>query len=142
MKKRRARRQVHRKRRTQHLLLDDIFLQPWFLSKDIAFAVRHLIPDTFLNKMRFYFEDWGCLICGSKNRPYLSNGMCGKCVNRIQKRLFWCLEKRRLTPSASPSTDVMNGEERVRSAGTLLSDLARGAWSPNRMKLRQIKWGD
>jgi hypothetical protein len=140
--KRRAPRQVSGKHRNQPRLQDEVLLQPWFLSKDIATAVRRIIPHLFLNKMRYYFEDWGCLVCGSKRRVYLSNGMCSPCVTRIRKRLCSCLERRSLTPSEGPKSDLMSGEERVRSARTLLRDLARGGWSPTRMKLRKITWAD
>ncbi len=142
MNKRRVARQVSGKQRKQPHLLDEVFLQPWFLSQDIACAVRKIIPDLFLNKMRYYFEDWGCLVCGSKRRLYLSNGMCSPCVTRTRKRLFLCLERRGLTPSERLNSDLMSGEERVRSARTLLRDLARGGWSPNRLKLRKINWTD
>jgi hypothetical protein len=140
--KRRALRQGSGKHRRQSLLVDEIFLQPWFLSQDTACAIRRIIPDLFLNKMRYYFEDWGCLVCGSKRRIYMSNGMCKQCVTRIRKRLFSSLERRRMTASEGPASDLVSGEERVRSARILLCDLARGGWSPNRMKLRKIKWVD
>jgi len=140
--KRRAPRQVSGKHRKQPQLVDEIFLQPWFLSQDIAAAVRRIIPDLFLKKMRYYFEDWGCLVCGSKRRVHLSNGMCSPCVIRIRKRLCFCLERRSLTPLKGPKSDPMSSDERVRSARTLLRDLARGGWSPNRMKFRKITWVD
>ncbi len=94
------------------------------------------------HKMRYYFEDWGCLICKSKKRPHVSNGMCGQCAARIQKRLFWCLQRRGISSPERDTPDIPNGEDRVRSATTLLSDLARGEWTPKRMKLRRIKWSD
>ena len=121
--------------------LHEISLQPWFLNNECAAAIRRIVPPALLHKMRYYFEDWGCLICKSKNRPHASNGMCGQCATRIQKRLFWCLQRRGIVASPERDrSDIPNGEERVRSATTLLSDLARGEWTPKRMKLRRINW--
>ena len=131
-----------RSRATQQHALDTIFLQPWFLNKKCASAIRSLVPDAFVRKMRFYFDDWGCLVCRSKTRKYAANGMCHICSTRIQKRLFWCLQKRSLTLAQTPTPKMIRGVERVRSATTLLSDLVRGDWSPNRLKLRKIKWID
>ncbi len=123
--------------------LNEISLQPWFLNKECTAAIRRIVPRALLHKMRYYFEDWGCLICKSKDRPHASNGMCGQCAARIKKRLFWCLQRRGIVTSPERDTsDIPNGEERVRSATTLLSDLARGEWTPKRMKLRRIKWSD
>lgn len=125
--------------------LDSIFLQPWFLNKKCASAIRSLVPEAFVHKMRFYFDDWGCLVCRSKKRRYAANGMCHICSTRIQKRMLWCLQRRdiqnaRLADGLHPT--LIDGIERVRSARTLLSDLARGEWSPNRLKLRKIKWAN
>lgn len=131
-----------RNRAAQQHALDTIFLQPWFLNKKCASAIRGLVPGAFVRKMRFYYDDWGCLVCRSKTRKYAANGMCHICSTRIQKRLFWCLRRRSLTLAESLTPKVISGVERVRSARTLLSDLARGEWSPNRLKLRKINWAD
>jgi|SRR5580658_235012 hypothetical protein len=128
-------------RRCSRQLLDEIFVQPWFVDRRTAAAIRHLIPDHVFRKMRLYFDDWGCLVCRSRRRNYGTNGMCHLCVTRIQKRLVGCLQKRGL-PTGTPNEEVMTGDDRVRSAKVLLSDLALGGWSPNRMKLRKIKWSD
>lgn len=70
---------------------EEIALQPWFLDRRACCAIKHLLPPFHLSKMRFYFEDYGCLRCGSKTRPYASNGMCNACHTttfiRIQKAL-------------------------------------------------------
>jgi hypothetical protein len=130
------------KRRQAEGSMNEMFLQPWFSNNECAAAIRRVVPPTLFHKMRYYFEDWGCLICKSKERPHVSNGMCGQCAARIQKRLFWCLQRRGISSPERDTPDIPNGEDRVRSATTLLSDLARGEWTPKRMKLRRIKWSD
>jgi hypothetical protein len=63
---------------------EEIALQPWFLDRRACCAIKRLIPPVHLSKMRYYFEDYGCLRCGSKTRPYARSlseyfGVWGKC---------------------------------------------------------------
>jgi hypothetical protein len=118
--------------------VDDVYLQPWFASNEIASAIRRIVPKHVFHRMRYYFEDWGCLVCGTKNRSYESNGMCGKCAQRTWKRVFSSLQRRSVRLPEPSHVSAPNGEQRVRSAKTLLSDLACAAWTPNRMKVRRI----
>lgn len=73
---------------------DEIFLQPWFLPLPVATAVRRILPSVQLAKMRYYFEDYGCLRCGDRNTIYKANGMCMKCANLVRVRVLSCLKKR------------------------------------------------
>lgn len=52
-------------------LLDDVFLQPWFLPRDLAFAIRRMLPPEHRHRMRFFFDDYGCMRCGTKDAPYV-----------------------------------------------------------------------
>lgn len=47
------------------LVYDEPCLQPWFLSKQTYLAMSLLLPRSQLSKMRYYFQDYGCLKCGS-----------------------------------------------------------------------------
>jgi len=122
----------------QSLSTEELLLPPWFLDYRCASALRKMMPEILVHKMRFYFDDWGCLVCRSKKRRYGSNGMCHICATRIQKRLYWCLQRRapktldqtRATRSADEHLD------RVQIARTLLADIAQREWSPNRLELR------
>lgn len=120
-------------------LLDNIFLQPWFVDYGTACAIRRLLPEGQFRKLRFYFDDWGCLVCRKKNAVYGCNGMCSRCAQRIQKRVLTSLQKRGL-PTTTPRPAQHDGYDRVHGAKTLLKDLALGGWSPRRMKLRKIDW--
>jgi hypothetical protein len=128
--------------RTAARTVDEVYLQPWFASNEIAWAIRRIVPQHVFHKMRYYFEDWGCLVCGTRNRCYESNGMCGPCARRIWKRLFASLERRSVKLPERSHRGVPSGEQRVQCAMTLLSDLASGDWSPNRMKLRRMTWSN
>lgn len=72
----------------------DLMLQPWFLPNEISLAVRELIPAFHIRKMRYYFEDYGCIRCHRKNVLYGNNGFCDACQQNITYRLMRSLRKR------------------------------------------------
>lgn len=90
---------------------DELFLQPWFIPKDIYLEIRRLLPPVHLAKMRYYFQDYGCLKCSGRTSLYASNGFCEKCSVLIRGRVVRSLQRRlkdvgvRLTPDSSPRTD-------------------------------------
>ena len=42
---------------------EDIFLQPWYMAKPVSLQMRKILPSIHLAKMRYYFDDHGCLRC-------------------------------------------------------------------------------
>lgn len=101
-------------------LLDDIFLQPWFLPQQTAFAIKRILPPEHRHKMRFYFDDYGCLKCGKTDVPYGSNALCKLCMQQVKLRLFFAI-KRRWT-AASPE-NIPRTFQRMADAQRLLADL-------------------
>jgi len=73
---------------------DEIFLQPWYLPRKTFLAIRELLPSAQLLKMRYYFEDYGCLKCGKLGVVYGSNGMCTRCVIIVRGRVVLSLKRR------------------------------------------------
>jgi hypothetical protein len=112
-----------RTRSAQRKIFEDTFLQPWFVPLQIAQAIRRLLPDTHIRKMRFYFDDWGCMKCEKKGLMYGANGMCSRCAQKVQHRVVCCLRKR------VTATDLVvrrpESCTRVESAKLLLRDLIR-----------------
>jgi len=76
------------------LVNDELFLQPWFLPKATYLKLKGLLPSSQLAKTRYYFEDYGCLKCGSRTALYGSNGMCSGCSIVVRGRIASCLKKR------------------------------------------------
>ena len=66
---------------------EEIVLHPWFLDRKTCCAIKRLIPSAYFSKMRYYFEDYGCLRCGSKTKPYGSDGMCNSCHSNTFDRI-------------------------------------------------------
>jgi hypothetical protein len=73
---------------------DELFLQPWFVPIDISRQLRSLLPSSQLLKMRYYFDDYGCLRCGAREKLYGSNGMCKQCSVIVRTRIVTSLRKR------------------------------------------------
>lgn len=101
-------------------LLDDIFLQPWFLPRQTAFAIKRILPPEHRHRMRFYFDDYGCLRCGKKNVTYGSNALCKTCMQQVKLRLFFAIKRRwtAMSPDNLPRTF-----KRMADAQRLLKDL-------------------
>ena len=73
---------------------EEVFLQPWFVSKDTFLAIRRLLPSAQLLRMKYYFEDYGCLRCGRSNVLYRANGFCKACSIVVRCRLILALRRR------------------------------------------------
>ena len=107
--------------RNQQDILSDVFLQPWFLSQQTAFAIRNLLPAEHRHKMRFYFDDYGCLKCGKTNVRYGSNAMCKPCVQQVKLKMLFAVKRR--WQNRSPAADPPRTFQRVAEARRLLADL-------------------
>ena len=76
------------------ILSDDVFMQPWFVPKPIYFAIRRLLPNIHLMKMRHYFDDYGCIRCGETDTIYGASGFCHSCNVVVRSRLLASIKKR------------------------------------------------
>jgi hypothetical protein len=73
---------------------EEVFLQPWFVSKNTFLAIRRLLPSAQLLRMKYYFEDYGCLRCGRSDVFYKANGFCKVCAIVVRCRLILALRRR------------------------------------------------
>lgn len=113
-----------RKNRRSRFTSHELVFQPWFLPKQSRLAIDSLIPPGYRSKMRAYFDDYGCMICGHTNVVYDSNGMCIPCFKTIGRRLRRSV-KRRLMGNPDDRADLLM-LRRAKLAKTLL-----GRFSPN-----------
>jgi hypothetical protein len=109
--------------RSQTNILSDVFLQPWFLPMRSASAIRRLLPPEHRHKMRAYFDDYGCLKCGTTKARYGSNGMCKSCVQEVKLKLLFAMKRRGISrpPAEAPSRTF----KRAAEARRLLADLRK-----------------
>ena len=69
-------------------------MQPWFLPKDVFLEVRRILPSAQLLKLRYYFDDFGCMRCARFDVPYGNNGFCKQCSIVVRGRIVTCLVRR------------------------------------------------
>ena len=74
-----------------------VALQPWFLSRVVSRKIRSIVPNDYWRKMRYYFDDYGCLRCERKSVPYGINGLCRVCYRVVLHRIGLALARRRKT---------------------------------------------
>lgn len=74
-------------------IAEKVLLQPWFLPRRVSYAVHAIVPRDFWRKMRYFFDDYGCMICG-KEFGYHSNGMCSTCAERTRRKLAQSVRRR------------------------------------------------
>jgi len=93
------------KNRSDRFTSDELVHQPWFLPRQSYLAIDALIPPGYRKKMRAYFDDYGCMICGGVNVVYCANGMCIPCFQTIGRRLRRSV-RRRLTGKPDDRADL------------------------------------
>jgi|SRR5580658_7609074 hypothetical protein len=74
-------------------MADEVLFEPWFLPPKVAFAILSIVPPAFRSKMRYFFDDYGCMIC-HKGVKHHSNGMCRPCRQKIQMKLIKSVKRR------------------------------------------------
>jgi hypothetical protein len=62
-------------------------LEPFFQPADVSTAIRKQQTVPQQRKWTYYFAEWGCLRCDTKERSHVSHGMCGRCSQRVFQRL-------------------------------------------------------
>jgi hypothetical protein len=96
---------------------------PLFLTIKLRKAIERLLPVGHHQRLRQYFDIYGCLHCSRKNVLYGANGFCMLCISMIGKRMRKIdRELRARKPALAPKLE----EEFLRpynSAHQLLADL-------------------
>ena len=88
---------------------------PFFEVKEISIELRRRQTLAERRKWVVYFEYWGCMACGQKDRPHRCLGMCEKCYTNIQSRLFE-IRRELMRDTESPEIGFKDGVEFARQA--------------------------
>src|SRR6202453_5443549 len=80
--------------RSNRFTSNELVFQTWFLPRHSRLAINSLIPPGYRNKMRAYFDDYGCMICGDRDVVYDCNGMCIPCHQSFVRNFWRCLRPR------------------------------------------------
>lgn len=97
-------------------------LEPWFqTSRALAAAIRRHQSMFHKRKFSLYFEAWGCLACGTKERPHQGHGMCHNCSLKLVARLKQ-LEKEyaKAHPQEYENRQIESLTSRIRNAERIL----------------------
>jgi hypothetical protein len=110
---------------------EEVFLQPWFLPNDVSRQIRRLLPNIHLMKMRYYFEEYGCIRCERRDILYASNGLCENCAPLIRGRVVTCLKKRLKSVGVAESQQCEVLDDCVSSAREILAGSRKGITTPH-----------
>src|SRR6266446_7040099 len=60
---------------------------PLFLTMKLRKTIEQLLPVSHYQRLRQYFDIFGCLRCSRNSVVYGANGFCLLCINMIGKRM-------------------------------------------------------
>jgi len=78
----------------ENMVMCEAAMQPWFLPKPLCWKINSMIPHEYRRKMRYYFDDFGCLRCGRKTASYGFNGFCRVCCGLVVNRMAFAFGRR------------------------------------------------
>jgi hypothetical protein len=101
---------------------DRQFLLPWLLTTRAYMAMRAIVPRAYQRRMRYYYDDHGCLRCSLHRGPHKANGFCARCCRLVASRLMRCYERRMKPKRSHYAQDLLSKGHEARG---LLKDLLR-----------------
>lgn len=60
---------------------------PWFVSKAMIKQVEAILPSYYHQRLRRYFDRYGCIRCNRRKAMYGGNGLCLLCIGLVGDRL-------------------------------------------------------
>jgi hypothetical protein len=96
---------------------------PLFLTIKLRKAIERLLPGRYYQRLRQYFDIYGCLHCSRKNVLYGANGFCMLCISMIGKRMRKVDKELRARKPALPPKLEETYLRPYNSARQLLADL-------------------
>lgn len=98
-------------------------LPPVFLTRKLRKTIERLLPAGHHQRLRIYFDTYGCLRCSCNDLIYGGNGFCRLCLRMLGKRLLKIDAELRKRLSVAP-TELQDAYLRpYQSARKLLADL-------------------
>jgi hypothetical protein len=96
---------------------------PLFLTIKLRKAIERLLPVGHHQRLRQYFDIYGCLRCSRNSVVYGANGFCLLCINMIGKRMRKVDKELQATKPAPPPKLEEAYLRPYNSARQLLADL-------------------
>lgn len=98
-------------------------LPPVFLTRTVRKTIERLLPAGHHQRLRSYFDTYGCLRCSCNDLVYGGNGFCRLCLRMLGKRLLKIDAELRKRFSEIPTQLEEEYLRPYRSARKLLADL-------------------
>jgi hypothetical protein len=114
---------VRRGRRVKPVRAKMESVPPLFLTLKLRKAIERLLPAGHHQRLRQYFNIYGCLHCSRKNLLYGANGFCMICISMIGKRMRKVDKALRAIKPALPPKLEETYLRPYNSARQLLADL-------------------
>ena len=113
-------------------LSESVLAHPWCLPRDIAVAIRKLIPVWHWRKFTFVFEQYGCIKCERTRVQHHSLGMCQCCNALYTSRLKEAIVKQAYKNADRPSLADMKASLTLKSdsARNILAEITAGRTAP------------
>jgi hypothetical protein len=101
---------------------DAFVFEPFFRSRQIAYELKRLQTMPERQKWSVHFGRYGCLICGTRTRIHVGNGMCNSCYSRtftnLKQIIAEGVNRNAFAPqSSSPETTPESGLTSVPAHG-------------------------
>jgi hypothetical protein len=96
---------------------DAVVFEPFFRSRQIAYELKRLQTMPEQRKWSVWFERYGCLICETRKRIHVGNGMCTQCYQRTFQTLKQIIAEGIAGETARPSRNsLLQGASRQTQA--------------------------
>src|SRR5690349_14493409 len=82
-----SRKPIRRLGRVRPIRANTGIVPPLFLTIKLRKAIERLLPARHYQRLRQYFDIYGCLHCSRRNVLYGGNGFCMVCISMIGKRM-------------------------------------------------------
>ena len=96
---------------------------PWFVPMEVYRQIQAMLPRFYHDRLRLYFDRYGCLSCRRKDRLYCGSGLCMTCLPLVEGRLKQVdnlMKKKYLEEPSVPAERFLKGRANAR---LLLNDL-------------------
>jgi hypothetical protein len=86
---------------------DAVVFEPFFRSRQIAYELKRLQTMPEQRKWTVFFDRYGCLICETRKRIHVGNGMCTQCYARTFRTLKQIIAEGISGDAARPSSRAL-----------------------------------
>jgi len=86
---------------------DAVVFEPFFRSRQIAYELKRLQTQPERRKWSVFYDRYGCLICETRTRIHVGNGMCTQCYARTFNTLKQIIAEGMIGKTARPSHNAL-----------------------------------